>query len=152
MLTRGFLYFAFALALLTLNPLAPALTVEQTVNTGYIKDHPGEFSIQAEKRDDGLIHFTIKQTLKRPSYLVVATEISAGGKVIFKSSACSYAREDSATFYVSVAPDQIANTKFTIFQGSFVESAHEPVAEPGGIDFQIALSDFANASDGKIHE
>jgi hypothetical protein len=142
---RHLVYSVLALALFSMSRSAMGLTVTTTVSASYVKDHPKEFSVQAEKRDDGLIHFTITHTLDGPRYLVATTEIRIGGKLILQTAACSYAREESATYYLTVAPDQLADTKFELFQGAFAESGRNPAALPGGIDFQIQLADFVTA-------
>ena len=140
---RHILFAAFAASLLGLISVASALTVNQAVTPAFIKDNPKRFSVTAEKRNDGLIHFTITRFVPRPSYLVATTEICEGDKILFQSTSTAFVREDSVTYYVTVAPERIADAKFELFEGSFAESDGKHTPVPGGTDFQIQLGEFA---------
>jgi hypothetical protein len=123
-----------------------ALRITQPVTPEYIQQNPKQFSVVAEKQDDGLIHFTIKRFLSRPSFLAATTEIRNGKTILLQNTSTAFVHEDSATFYLAVAPERIADTKFTLFDGTFSESNGKPVATVGGTDYDIQLSDFAKSA------
>lgn len=126
-----------------------ALTIERHVTPAYVKDNPNRISVAAEKKGDGLIHFTITYFLPRPSYLVANTEVRDGDRVVFQNTSSAFVREKSATYYASVAPERVTDAKFDLFVGSFVESNGAPTPVPGGTDYRIQLSEFAKSIDTK---
>jgi len=126
--------------------VASALTVCHAVTPAYVNDNPKQFSVVTEKRDDGLLHFTITRQLSRPSYLVATTEVRDGDKVLFQSTASAFVHEDTATYYVTVAPERVADASFELFEGSFDESSGKPIAVIGGTIYQFQLGEFAKTA------
>ena len=135
------------LAVIMFAQVASAITMEQTVTPESLKQSPGQFTITAEKRPDGLIHFTITRQLAKPAYLVAHSTIRDGKKILLDTTATAYAREFSAVYYFAVASDRIADASFDLYVGTFEESGGQPTPTVGGAtDFHIQLADFAKAA------
>jgi hypothetical protein len=121
---------------------ASAVVIEVPVTPASVKEVGSRFSITAENRDDGLIHFTITYRLIAPQYLVAHVEVRDGKTLIVTSDTPSFVREKSATYYVAVSPKHLADSKFDLAERSFGDSAGTPVPMPGGTDYQIRLAEF----------
>ena len=102
----------------------------------------GKFSVTAEKRDDGLIHFAITYSLPRPQYLVAHFELRDGETTLVKTDTRSFVREASATYDLALSPKHLADATFVLSENAFGESGGQPVALPGGTIFQIDLQAF----------
>ena len=139
--------FARCVAALTIVSLltgsAWALVSDESVTPASVKEKDSKFSVKAEKRDDGLIHFAITYSLPRPQYLVAHFELREGETTLVKSDTPSFVREASATYHVALSAKHLANSKFELSQNAFGESGGHPVAEPGGTIFRINLEAFA---------
>jgi hypothetical protein len=107
-----------------------------------VKENDSKFSVTAETGKDGLIHFRITYRLPRPQYLVAHFEFRDGETVLARTDSPSFAREDSATFYVAVSPKQLSGAKFELSDNGFAEAGGQPVPTPGGTIFQIDLQAF----------
>ena len=121
---------------------ASAVVITQPVTPASVKEKDSQFSVKAETGKDGLIHFRITYRLPRPQYLVAHFELRDGERVLARTDSPSFAREDSATFYVSVSPKQLPCAKFELSENGFGESGGQPVPSPGGTIFQIDLQAF----------
>src|SRR3954466_7628154 len=71
-----------AVAAFALAAPAGAVVVQVPVTAAYLREHPKAFAIQAEKRDDGLLHFTITHRLDEPRYLVAHFALREGGATV----------------------------------------------------------------------
>src|SRR3954451_10682197 len=117
---------------LLLSNAASALTVEEPVTPASVKEKDSKFSIKAELRQDGLVHFTITHRLARAQYLVAHFELRDGGTTLVKTDTPAYVREGEATYHVAVSQKQLAESKFEVSEHAFDESGGRPVALPGG--------------------
>jgi len=54
------------------------VVVEVQVTPAYIKEQPQAFSIKAELRQDGLIHFEVTRHLSQPQYHVTIFRVRQG--------------------------------------------------------------------------
>jgi hypothetical protein len=127
---------------------ASAVVTQTPVTPASIKEAGSKFSVTAAKGKDGLIHFTITYRLPEPQYLVAHFELRDGDKILTRTDTPRFARETSATYYVAVSPNQLADARFELSQNWFSESGGQPVALPGGTIFQIDLQAFGkNAPD-----
>lgn len=122
---------------------ASAITVDVPVTPAYLKERPKEFSISAEERDDGLIHFTITRHLSEPRYLVARFTIREKGLVVLDGSFPSFVREKAVKYYLTVSPRQLSNAHFELSERGFNVADETPFPWVGGIDYQIRLVNFA---------
>ena len=125
--------------------VAEALTVEQQVTPQYVKENPDRFKITLEQRD-GLMHFTIVYSLREPRYLVSHLVVRNESGVLAESHTPLFAREHSATFYVVLSKECLANSRFTISENSFATNDGQDIPVPGGTEYAFALKDFVPAS------
>ena len=137
---------SIAAGLISLVGVASALTVDQPVTPAFVKENAKRISVEAKKQVDGLIHFTITYNPPQPTYLVATTEIRSGDKILFQSTSTAFVREKSVTYYAAIAPERVAEAKFELFAGFFAESDGNPTPLPGGIAYQIQLSEFAKTA------
>jgi hypothetical protein len=129
---------------LVLSAAVLAVVVRTDVTPAYVKQEPKAFAVTAERRADGLVHFTITRQLKDERYVVASLVVRDGETVIAESHIPAFVRERSATYYVAVAPAYLADSTFELADRSFGgDDKTGPVPLPGGIDFHIALKDFA---------
>jgi hypothetical protein len=140
---------AYATAVLTiifiLADRATALVIRQSVTPASVQEKESRFSITAERRKDGLIHFTITYRLPRPQYLVAHFEVREGEATVLKTDTPSFVHESSATYDIALSPRRLADSKFELSENAFGESGGQPVALPGGTIYQIDLeASFAN--------
>jgi hypothetical protein len=122
---------------------ASAVTVEIPVTPAYLKQKPKEFSIHAEKGDDGLIHFTITRHLSEPRYLVARFMVRDKGAVALDGSFPAFVREKAAKYYLAVSPKQLPNAHFELSDHGIGTVDGTPYGVVGGEDYQIHLADFA---------
>jgi hypothetical protein len=122
---------------------ASAATFEVPVTPAYLKLRLKEFSIHAEKRDDGLVHFTITRHLSEPRYLVARFAVRDKGSVVLDGSFPAFVREKSAKYYLAVSPQQLSNAHFELYETVFSGDDKTPYPSPGGTNYQIHLADFA---------
>jgi hypothetical protein len=123
-----------------------AVVDQQSVTPASVKVGGSKFSVTAEKRDDGLIHFAITYSLPRPQYLVAHFELRDGETTLVKTDTPSFVRETSATYHLALSSKHLADAKFELSENAFAESGGHPVAEPGGTIFQIDLAAFGKAA------
>lgn len=133
-----------AFAAFTLSTAVLAVVVRTDVTPVYVKQEPKAFAVKAERRADGLVHFTITRQLKDERYVVASLVVRDGSQVIAESHIPAFVRERSATYYVALAPAYLADSTFELADRTFAgEHKTHPVPLPGGIDFHISLKDFA---------
>ncbi|HLX64866.1 MAG TPA: hypothetical protein VKX17_26575 [Planctomycetota bacterium] len=120
-----------------------ALTVTQEVTAAYIREHPKEFSVQVTKSKEGLLQFKITHDVSEPKYHVAHLSVVHQGKLIAESSTPSYGQKHGNTFYFSLAPEDIADSKFELSDSILGKAGDEMVPLPGTIDYQFRLADFA---------
>jgi len=137
--------FSIALAFMLFCSGAQALTVEQQVTPQFVKDHPDRFKIAVEQRE-GMMHFKIVYTLREPRYLVSHFTARNETGVLAESHCPLFAREHSATFYVDLSKECLANSRFTLSEHFFSSDNGQDVPIPGGTEYIVRLKDFAPAS------
>lgn len=120
-----------------------AVVVREPVTPASVKEKESKFSVKAEKREDGLIHFAITYSLPRPEYIVAHFELSIGGETLARSDTPAFVHEGTATYYVAVAPKHRGDAKFELSSNPFSEAGGQPVAMPGGAIYPIDLKAFA---------
>jgi hypothetical protein len=121
---------------------ALALTVEQPVTPATVQERPDEFGVKATQGKDGLIHFTIRRTLKEPMYLVAHLAVRHLGKVIVTSDTPSFAVKGQNTFYFSISLENVADSEFMLGE-SGISKTGVPVV--GTMHYKFRLSDFVPA-------
>ena len=131
---------------------APASVVTQSVTPASVREKQSKFSVTAEKRDDGLIHFAITCNLPRPQYLVAHFELRDGETTLVKTDTPCFVREASATYHVAVSPKHLGDAKFELSSHEFSESGGQPAALPGGSIYQIDLAAFAKGARAAMGE
>jgi hypothetical protein len=136
------LSLSFVIASMLFCSAARALTVEQQVTPQYVKEHPDRFKITVEQRE-GMMHFTIVYSLREPRYLVSHFTARNDSGILAESHTPLFARERSATFYVVLSKDCLANSRFTLSEHSFATSEGQDIPIPGGTEYVFALKDFA---------
>ncbi|HEV3163319.1 MAG TPA: hypothetical protein VGZ22_04715 [Isosphaeraceae bacterium] len=129
--------------LVALATRAPAVVIQVPVTAAYLKENPDEITVKVEKRDDGLLHYTITRHLKEERYLVAHFTVRSDSKVIAESHCPAYVRQPSATYFLVVSPEKLGDTHFEISENPFVRSHDQDVAIPGGYIFTFNLKDFA---------
>ena len=135
-------FIALAMTISFFADRAWAVVIEESVTPASVKQAGSKFSVTAEKRDDGLIHFAITYTLPRPQYLVAHFELREGETTLAKTDTASFVREASATYDLALSPKHLADSKFELSENAFGESGGHPVALPGGTIFHINLEAF----------
>lgn len=128
---------------LALTGEASAVTVKQAVTPAWLKDNPKMFSIEAEERDDGLIHFTVTRRLSKPRYLVGHFEVTEDDATVLESHFPAFVRERTATYHLVLSPNYLSGASFVLSEHGFSESDEAPVPWVGGTVYQIRLADFA---------
>ncbi len=121
---------------------ASAVVRQESVTPATVKEKDSKFYINAQRREDGLIHFKITYRLPRPQYLVAHFELREDEPTLLKTDTPSFVREASATYNVALLPKHLVDSKFEISENAFGESGRNPVALPGGTIFQIDLEAF----------
>jgi hypothetical protein len=133
---------ALVMSLSLLADGASAVVTRESVTPASVKEEGSKFSVKAEKRDDGLIHFAITYSLPRPQYLVAHFELRDGDTTLVKTDTPGFVREATATYHVAVSPKHLADSKFELSWNAFSESGGQPVARPGGAIYQVDLEAF----------
>jgi hypothetical protein len=121
---------------------ASAVVTREPVTPASVKETDSKFSVKAEKRQDGLIHFTVTYSLPRPQYLVAHFELRDGDTTLVKTDTPGFVREAAATYHVAVSPKHMANSRFELSWNAFRESGGQPVPLPGGTIYEIDLEAF----------
>ncbi len=136
-------WLAALMACALMTDRASALVHKESVTPASVQEKDSKFSVTAEKRKDGLIHFAVTYRLPRPQYLVAHFELRDGETSLVKTDTPSFVRESAATFHVALSPKHLANSTFEVSESSFNEpDGQPPVALPGGTIFQIDLEAF----------
>ena len=142
---------AVVIVALAFSAAAWAVVVQMDVTPASVKQNPKAFSVESKADNDGLIHFTITRHIQGERYVVASLTVSDGKKVIARSAVPAFVREQTAIYYVAIAPDFLADSVFEIADRSFGGDKADPVPLPGGTDFRIALRDFKTAASAQ-HE
>ena len=140
MYKRTFLMLVISLGLLGIAAVSSALTIDETVTPAYTAEHPRTFSVKAERRNDGLIHFTITYQLSRPTYLVMNSDISAEGHILFQATSMNACKDKSAIYQLAINPTSLASARFAL------ELQAQVFARP----FREPRSDISDAFDDKF--
>jgi len=133
------------LVLAFLSSSAAAVVIETQVTPTSIRQELKAFSVEAEARPDGLVHFTITRRMPAERYVVAELTIRKGSTIVARSSVPAFVRERSATYYVSIAPEYLDDSTLKLSDRAFSDGK-DPIAEPGGTDFLISLKDFRPAA------
>jgi hypothetical protein len=124
----------------TLATSAFALTTEQEITPDYVREHPDQFSVTAVKGTDGLVDFTITHNVAAPMYHVAHLAVYHSGKLLATSDTPSFGKRRDNRFHFSIAPEDIALSKFSLSDSALDSSGEVPV--PGTVIHQFRLSDF----------
>ncbi len=119
-----------------------ALTVDFDVTPASVRENPKEFSVEVAQREDGLIHFTIVHAVAAPMYHVAHLAVYRQGKLVAKSDTPSFGHKQGNTFYVALAPEDIAGSKFELSDSVLGGSGEEAVPLPGTQNYRIHLAEF----------
>lgn len=122
---------------------AIGVVIEVPVTPAYLKQEPKSFSIRAESKPDGLVHFTITRPVSSERYVVAELTVRKDSDVVCQSSIPAYVRERSATYYVAIAPQYLPDSTFELSDRTFGGTISNPIPLPGGTDYLIHLKDFA---------
>jgi hypothetical protein len=126
---------------------ASAVVVQQHITPESVRENPKEFSVKVEKKDDGLLHFTVVHKVKAPGYYVSRLTVKHDGKTIAESHTPAFVEESEATYYLVVAPEYAAESEFELSERTFGKSSSQKVPLPGGIDYRMRLRDFVTAGE-----
>lgn len=122
------------------------MTIELPLTTDYVREHPNEWTVKVSKQANNQIQFTITRKLSEPKYLVAHFAVSHHGKVIATSDSTAFGRKRDNTFYFSLAPEDLAESKFELSESYFTESGGEAIPMVGSIIHQFRLLDFVPAA------
>ncbi len=121
---------------------AAAVVVAMPGTPASLKESPGLFAVTVERRDDGLLRFTITHRPKGPRYLATTLDVRRDGELLASSHSPAYVREASATWYAVVSPKCVAESTFEVSERRFVGTEGQPLPLPGGIDYRFRLAEF----------
>ena len=119
-----------------------ALTAAQPVPAAYVRDHPEEWSVKVRKMENGLIQFTIVRFLKEPKYLVAHLVLNHSARVIAESDSPAFGRKGENTFYFSISPDDLAESRFDLSESFMKGSGDRAIPIPGTVIHQFRVLDF----------
>jgi hypothetical protein len=140
-----FAFLAGAL-IIALAERANALTIEDPLTVAYVREHPDEWSVKAERGENGLVNFTVVRNLKEPRYFVAHLAVHHSGKLIAKSDSPAFGKKKGNTFYFSLLDEDLADSKFDLSESVFQDVGDYGVPEPGTIIHQFPLKAFFAAS------
>ena len=89
-----------------------------------------------------MLHFTLVRTLTQPMYFVNRTVLKQEGKKLADVSTPSFGKKGENSFYVSLSPQQLAETEYDLSESFLAGPAADPVPIPGTIIYKISLKDF----------
>ena len=121
---------------------ALALTIEQEVTPAYVRDHSNEFSVTVSQGQGGLIQFRIKHAVPKPMYHVAHLAVYHQGKLMATSDTPSYGQKRGNTFWLSLAAEDIAESKFELSDSALAGSGDEALPVVGTCIHQFRLLDF----------
>jgi hypothetical protein len=117
-----------------------AMTTEDQITLTYLHDHPDEFTVKVAKGKEGLIDFTIVHNVPRPMYHVAHLAIYHAGKLTATSDTPSFGKKRDNTFHFSAAPEDLADTQFSLSDSALDTTGEVPV--PGTVIHEFHLLDF----------
>src|SRR4051812_18033965 len=115
-----------ALVTLGFAAAATAIVVEQPITPAAVQESK-EFSVKVEKKDDGLLHFTIVHKVKAPGYYVSRLTVKHDGKTVAESHTPAFVEEPEATYCVVVSPEYVAESEFELAERTFANSGKQKV-------------------------
>jgi hypothetical protein len=119
-----------------------AISRDEEVTAKYMSRHPSEFSIRVTKEKDDAISFEIKHDVPRPMYHVAHLAFYRKGKLIAETSTPLFGKRHDNTFYFSVAPEFLAETKFDLSDGAFADNGEDATPLPGTVTYRFHVLDF----------
>jgi hypothetical protein len=134
------LFFLGCFIAAILSSTALAVTIHQPVTPANVREHPKEWSVEVTKGKNGLIHFVIKHDVETPKYHVAHLAVYHQGRLIATSDTPLYGTKQGNTFYVSLAPEDLAESEFSLSENG-VSGVGAPPAV-GGTVYQFRLLDF----------
>jgi len=123
-----------------LSSTALALTINVSVTPADVREHPKEWAVEVAKGKDGLIHFTIRHNVQTRTYHVAHLAVYHRSKLMATSDTPSFGTIGWNTFYFSLSPEDIAESKFDLGENGI--SGPGDVPEVGGTGYQFRLSEF----------
>jgi hypothetical protein len=127
-----------------LTATAFALTVEREITADYVRKQPDEFSVRVTKGKTGLIEFTIIHNVATPMYHVAHLAVYHGGTLIATSDTPSFGKKRNNLFHFSIAPEAIAESRFSLSQSALSSSDDNAVPIPGTIVHHFRLTEFVS--------
>ena len=118
------------------------MTVEFAADSAFVREHSKQFSVSVSRGKEGLIDFTIKHNVETPMYHVAHLAIYNRGNLIATSDIPSYGKKQGNTFYFSLAPESVADSKFELSDIAVVGSGEDAVPVPGTAIYKFPLLDF----------
>lgn len=139
---KKFVFTLGGLLVLFLSFTAHALTMESVVDAAYVREHPGEFSVEVKRQENGLIAFTIRHDVPQAMFHVAQLSLYHQGRLLATSETPIYGRKGANTFHLALAPEQIAKAKFSLSDNGLAGEGAEALPIPGAIIHQFRLLDF----------
>jgi hypothetical protein len=137
MKTKCLVLGCFIAAILSTSALAVSVDVQ--VTPAHVREHPKEWSVEVTKGEDGLIHFTVKHDVETRTYHVAHLAVYHQSKLIARSDTPSFGTKGWNTFYFSLSPEDVAESKFALGE-NYLGGGDLPAA--GTTGYQFKLSDF----------
>jgi len=127
LLSAGIAVFAIAVC----GAACLALTVEVELTLAYVREHPKEFTVDVTQGKTGLIDFKIVHNVATPMYHVAHFALYRDGKPIAESHTPSFGKKQDNTFYLSVAPENLADASFDLSDSALGGAGENAVPLPG---------------------
>jgi hypothetical protein len=145
---------AATLMVATVSTTALAVVVQREWTPDDLKGIPGEFSVTAEMKDDGLIHFKVTHKLAKSCWVQANLVVRKGETRIVETHFPAFVRESSTTYYFEISPEYLDDSTLELAErgiGHAVNAADErdPLPSPGGTDNVFPLKLFAPKAPAK---
>jgi hypothetical protein len=149
---RGFLATFLAA---TLVPIAAwAVVVQLEVSPESVKRGDRPFSVKADLKDDGLVHFEVvykvdhKQT--KVNWIQANLVVRKGDALVAETHFPAFVREDSISYYFSISREYLADSTLELSDRGVGnvegDGDRNPIPVPGGADYRFPLKEFAPKS------
>ncbi len=145
---------AAILVVATVSTTALAVVVRREWTPDDVKQNPAEFSVTAEMKDDGLVHFAVTRKLAKPCWIQAHLLVRKGETRIVEMRFPAVVREDSITYYFAISPEYLDDSTLELAErgiGYAVNAADErhPLPGTGGTDNVFQLEKFAPKTPAK---
>jgi hypothetical protein len=139
---------AAILMVATVSTPAWAVVVKREWTPDAVKQSAGEFSVTAELKDDGLIHFKVTHKLATSCWVQANLVVRKGEHRIAETHFPSFVRENSTTYFFEISPEYVDDSTMELAErgiGHVGNAAddRDPLPMPGGTDNVFPLKLFA---------